>query len=647
MSVLQYKDAQKLAQKEFRSCTSKGQYPYLLALEDFVPIERINRGIDLGAVQIPMEFIVGGRAKVFARNFMPLAEEESEFADKWKRLCEAHLEEGIRDPVKAYEYLNRYYVEEGNKRVSVLKYFGATKVYAHVIRVLPERNGSEEIELYYEFVDFYAYSKVNFLEFSKPGGYALLQRLLGKAPGEVWSDEDRQSLSTAYYYFRQAYEARGGRKLTSTVGDAMLAYMEVYGYQSLRGKSETEIKKLVGNVWEEIVLQQERPAIDVKLQPAAEKEEGLLTKVLPKIESKKVMKVAFVHDKTPEISGWTYGHELGRRHLERVFHGEVETAAWFNAMEDDPLAVIETAVADGNTVIFTTSPRLLPASLRAAVDHPEVTILNCSLNKSHRYIRTYYARMYEAKFVAGAIAGALAGNSDVGYICDYPIFGQLAGINAFALGVQMTAPAARVYLEWSAVGGIKAAAKRLTDRGIRLISSQDLARQEDRDNEGRDRDKNPYGLSLVNEDGQVTLAMSVWQWDVYYEAVLRRIRDKSFQVEYQESNKALNYYWGMSAGVVDLKYSDKLPDSVLKLADLLKEGICADTCNPFRGPLYDQNGRIMAQKGDALTPEQVMSMAWLNENIVGSLPAYEELDETGKGTVGIVGVDPVAKGNVE
>ena len=42
------------------------------------------------------------------------------------------------------------------KRVGVLKYFGATKIYANVIRVLPERNGSEEVERYYEFVDFYA-----------------------------------------------------------------------------------------------------------------------------------------------------------------------------------------------------------------------------------------------------------------------------------------------------------------------------------------------------------------------------------------------------------------------------------------------------------------------------------------------------------
>ena len=636
MPALYYKDALKMAQKEFRACTSKGQYPYLLSLEEIVPAERLNSGVYLGAVQIPMEFIVGGRAKVFARNFMPLVEENSEFADKWMSLCRAHLEEGNRDHVKVYEYLNRYYVEEGNKRVSVLKFFGAAKVYANVTRVLPERNGSEEVERYFEFVDFYSYSKVNFLEFSRPGGYLQLQRMMGKAPGEAWTDEERSGLSTTYYYFRQAYEAQGGKRLTSTVGDAMLAYFEVYGYQSLRGKPEVEIRQSVAKVWEEITLQQERPAIDVKLAPAEEKEKGLLAKVLPRPDAKKPMKVAFIHDKTPETSGWTYGHELGRRHLERVFHEELETAAYCNAMEGDPLAVIEGAIGDGNTVIFTTSPQLLPASLRAAVEHPEVTILNCSLNKSHRYIRTYYARMYEAKFVAGAIAGAMAGSHDVGYICDYPIFGQFAGINAFALGVQMTAPTARVFLEWSAVGGIKAAAKRLTDRGIAFISSQDLARQEN-------RDKSPFGLSLVNEDGQVNLAMSVWQWGAYYEAILRRVRSRTFQAEYDQSSKALNYYWGMSAGVVDLKCSDKLPDSVRKLAGLLKDGIRADVYSPFRGPLYAQGGRLTAKKGDVLTPEQVINMDWLNENIVGSIPAYEELDETGKATVGIVGVDPIVK----
>ena len=271
MAVYYYKDAQKQGQKEFRACIAKGLYPYLPALDEILPPEKINLGKPVGAVQIPIDFIVGnysaGRKKAFARNFMPLLDEGSEFADKWRQLCKAHLEEGIRDPAKVYEYLNRYYVAEGNKRVSVLKFFGAVTVYADVIRILPERNGSEETELYFELLDFCACSRVNFLEFTKPGSYLQLQRALGKAPGESWTDEERSTLSTVYYRFRRAYEAKGGKKLASTVADAMLAYIKVYGYQDLREKTDAEMKQSVTKVWEEITLQQERPAIDVKLTP--------------------------------------------------------------------------------------------------------------------------------------------------------------------------------------------------------------------------------------------------------------------------------------------------------------------------------------------------------------------------------------------
>ena len=634
MPVQEYAEALKKAQKEFRVCTARGEYPYLPALDDFLPKEEQLNTANLGTVQVPMEFIAGsksgGRTQAFARNFMPLMEPESEFAAKWKSLCRAHLEEGIRDPIKAYEYMNRYYVEEGNKRVSVLKFFGADNVSAQVTRILPRRNETPEVNLYYEFVDFYRYSRVNFVEFSKPGSYMRLQELVGKSAGEAWTQDDRSGLSTAYYYFRQAYEACGGNRLSSTVGDAMLAYMEIYGYQSLRGQGAAEIKKAVTRAWEEIRLQQEAAPIDVKLDPEEKKGGDLLSKVLPKA-APKPMKVAFVHDKTPELSGWTYGHELGRKHLELVYGGEIETAAYFHALEGDPLAVIERAIADGGSVIFTTSPRLLPASLRAAVDHPEITILNCSLGTSHRYIRTYYARMYEVKFISGAIAGAMAGGDDVGYVCDYPIYGQVAGVNAFALGVQLTNPVARVYLEWSAVGGADAAAKRLTGRGIRLISAQDLARM------GGWRDSG-FGLCLMTGDAQVNLATPVWQWGAYYEAILQRIRNKSFRSEYQESRKALNYYWGLSAGVVGLHCSNKLPQSAKKLASLLRDAICSGSCSPFRGPLYAQDGRQIIGEKETLSTEDIISMDYLVDTVVGTIPAYEELSDTGKATVGIVGV---------
>ena len=488
------------------------------------------------------------------------------------------------------------------------------------------------MELYYEFADFYQCSRINFLEFSKPGSYAELQKLLGKLPDQAWSEDERRDFTAAYYCFHQAYDAQGGGRLTSTVGDALLAFLKIYGYDALRGKTAQDIQSAVAKVWEDITLQQEEEPIDVKLSPqeAEKKSSSLLSWFLPKGEQK-ILRIAFVHDKDPEHSNWTYGHELGRRHLEKVFGGGLETSAQYNAMETDPLQILQKVIDEGSGVIFTTSPLLLHASLRAAVDHPEVIVLNCSLNTSHRYIRTYYARMYEVKFIAGALAGALAGNDPVGYICDYPIYGQVAGINAFALGVQLTNPLARVHLEWSSVDDDKTAVQRLTDKGIRLISAQDPAR--------RSASSHSFGLSLIESDHQVNLAMPVWNWGVYYEAILRRIQDRSFQIEYQESHKALNYYWGLSAGVVDLNCSFRLPDSTRKLADLLRDGIRSGSCHPFRGPIYDQEGRQQVPEGDVLDVEGIITMDWLAENVVGALPAYEELSDTGKATVGIVGVD--------
>jgi len=637
MPTLYYKDAQKMAQKELRICISHGKYPYLPVLSDFIDKDLLNYGNTIGIIQIPLEFIVGtyshGRSQVFARNFMPLMEEDTEFSTKWKALCQSHLEEGIRDPIKVYEYMNRYFVQEGNKRVSVLKYFGADSIDAQVIRILPPKNTTLEVQLYYEFLDFYQCSKVNFIEFSKLGSYTQLQQYLGKSSDEIWSEDDRKNFSSAYYLFRQVYEEHGGKKLASTVGDALLVYLRVFGYHSLNDK--VEIKKKISQLWEEIVLQQDQFPIDVKLFSQSKKP-GILTKLLS-VGEKKVMKVAFIHDKDPSTSSWTKGHEQGREYVQKVFGNRIETVAYFNAMDSDPQAIIKKAIAQKNNIIFTTSPRLLPAALKSAVEHPEVTILNCSLNQSHRYICTYYARMYEAKFVIGAIAGAMAGNEDVGYLCDYPIYGQIAGVNAFALGVQMVNPRAKVYLEWTAVESAVKAIEKFRKRGIRLISSQDLTKQ------GEER-RSSFGLSLITDFGQVNLAVPLWQWGVYYESMIRNIQNKSFKTEYVESHKALNYYWGMSNGVIELSYTKMVPASIQKLANLLQDSIRADLCYPFKGEIYTQEGKEIVGN---LTPEQIINMDWLVENVEGSIPVYDELTEMGKSTVDMVGVDSVIKDRKE
>ena len=85
-----------------------------------------------------------------------------------------------------------------------------------------------------------------------------------------------------------------------------------------------------------------------------------------------------------------------------------------------------------------------------------------------------------------------------------------------------------------------------------------------------------FGLSLLSEGNRVNLAVPLWQWGTYYESMLRHIRDKSFQAEYTASSKALNYYWGMSGGAVELRCSDKLPPSIRKLDEFSLILACGD-----------------------------------------------------------------------
>ena len=140
--------------------------------------------------------------------------------------------------------MNKFYVEEGNKRVSVLKYYDAVSVPGVVTRILPPKTEEKENKIYYEFVDFYELSKVNYIWFTKEGSFARLQSLIGKGPKEVWDDDDKLNFSSVYSRFALEFQAAGGKKLSITAGDAFLAFITVYGYQAVCQKTVAELKSL-------------------------------------------------------------------------------------------------------------------------------------------------------------------------------------------------------------------------------------------------------------------------------------------------------------------------------------------------------------------------------------------------------------------
>lgn len=607
--------AYKAGKRDYQIKMLLGQKPTLPVLDDILPASAIVKYEPLGLVQIPLDQIVGtryeGRSHAFASNFMPILPPKTEFSMKWANLSKIHEEEGIRDPIKVVEYMNKYYVEEGNKRVSVMKYFEAISIPGIVTRLVPKRTDEKENKIYFEYLDFYRVSKINYIWFSKEGSFAKLQKLVGKAPDEMWTDEDRISFKSAITRFTFAYEANGGNKLDITVGDAFLAFLKLYGYEDVCSQTPDELKSRLAKCWEEFRLQEETDSVELKMDPIDEKKS-----LFGKLFSSK-QKIAFLYEKTAASSAWTYSHELGRQHLELTFPDEISTVYYDNITTENIDEYLEKAIADGCNLIFTTTPPMAAASVKAAIAHPDVRILNCSLHTSHKYIRTYYPRMHEAKFIMGAIAGAMGENDRLSYIADYPLLGNIANINAFALAAKMINPRAKVYLEWSSKKDVDIS-EHIRQTDSTCVSGKDMVIPEEA--------SRYFGLYHVEGEYTRNLAMPLCHWGKFYEQLIRTIMDGTWKYD-DNSKKAINYWWGMSAGVVDVICSKSLPVGIHRLVELLKQTIIKGELYPFAGVLYSQTGTRYENPDHKLTPEEIITMDWLAENIVGSIPKPEELAE--------------------
>ena len=620
-AIDEYRKALKAGQREYKELVAAGKDPYPAVLDELLP-ESVTLSTQLvGLTEIPTDRIVGtksaGRIFAFTAGFLPLLEETSEFGAKWINLCVANLsDEGIRDAIVCYEYLGQFYVQEGNKRVSVLKHFGAPRIAANVTRILPENDGSPRYKAYLEFLDFYKATGLYTVQFRKPGDYAKLLSAMGKEPGELWTDQEKRGFNAAFHYFRNAFDSLNGQALDLPAEEALLVWLQVYSYEDLTQMSDDAIKKSLSAIWEDLMAISQPEPVKVETETPKAKA-SLLGRIIS--GGTEHLRVAFIHQLDLERSGWAKAHDEGRQYLEQVMGESVTVKSYFGADTPELMEqALETAVEDGAQVIFTTSPQQGRATLKAAIKYPRLRFLNCAVNVPYSSIRSYYCRMYEGKFVTGAIAGAVAANDEIGYIASYPIYGEIASINAFALGAQLTNPRAKIHLRWSCQEGNNIAD--FTKMGIRVISNREIPSQ--------DRiylNFCNYGTYQIGDDALLTpLGSPHWNWGKLYEHILRSIMSGTWDAD-KDSHQAVNYWWGMDSGAVDIQLSDKLPDGVRTMAEILIRQLQEGELDPFARQIMTQEGTVINDGTKTLTADEILRMDYLCHNVDGRIPGFDEL----------------------
>ena len=633
-AIEEYRKALKAGQREYKELVAAGKEPYPAVLDELLPECATFTTQLVGLTEIPSDRIVGtksaGRISAFTAGFLPLLEETSEFGAKWINLCVANLsDEGIRDAIVCYEYLGQFYVQEGNKRVSVLKHFGATRIAANVTRILPENDGSPRYKAYLEFLDFYKATGLYTVQFRKPGDYTKLLSAMGKDPADPWTDREKLSFNAAFHYFRDAFDALNGQNLDLPVEEALLVWLQVYSYEDLPTLTADAMKKSLSSIWEDLIAISQPEPVKVETETPKAK-----TSFLGRIISggTEHLRVAFIHQLDLERSGWTKAHDEGRQNLEQVMGDSITVKSYFGA--DTPELIeqaLETAVEEGAQVVFTTSPQQGRATLKAAIKYPKLRFLNCAVNVPYSSVRSYYCRMYEGKFVTGAIAGAIAANDEIGYIASYPIYGEIASINAFALGAQLTNPRARIHLRWSCQEGHNIAD--FIKMGIRVISNRVIPSQ----------DRNylnfcNYGTYQIGDDAVLTpLGSPRWNWGKLYEHILRSIMSGTWDAD-KDSHQAVNYWWGMDNGAVDIQLSDKLPDGVKTMAEILIRQLQEGNLDPFARQITTQDGTVINDGTKTLCADEILRMDYLCHNVDGRIPTFDELLPTAQPMVRELGI---------
>ncbi len=330
------------------------------------------------------------------------------------------------------------------------------------------------------------------------------------------------------------------------------------------------------------------------------------------------VKVGFVYIGSAGDAGWTYAHDQGRQYVEEKLG--VETLYQENVSDSDNscVAVMQSLIDQGCNVIFATSYGYMEYVHDVAEEYPDVKFLHCSGYLDAENMVNYFGWMYQPRYLSGIVAGMKTETNKIGYVAALPIPEVIRGINAFTLGVRSVNPEATVEVVWTSTWYDptleKSAAVALLDNGCDVIAQhQDTTGPQQA---AQERGKWAIGYNCDTRDvaPKAFMTAPIWNWGPYYADQVQKVMDGTWKNE--------NYLAGMEGGIVSLApLTDIAPEGAQEKVDEMTKKIKSGEFKVFQGPIKDQNGEIKIPEGTELTTEELLSIDWFVEGVVGTLPA--------------------------
>lgn len=249
-----YSAVQNKAKRVMRKEAENSAVCSLLRMDAVLEHEKVSEEVEVGVCEIPVDQIVGiasdSDKECYTADFLPLPSVTTGFAEKW---CNLYLEflsdRGLVDPIQCYEYLGKFYVVDGKKRVSISKVCGAMVIKAQVTRIMPVLSEDPAIQSYYQFVKTFEKTGLYQIAFSKPTDTDAFLKAIGYTPDRIWTDSDRWSFIFHWYPFDKGLKLAFGGYLNITTADAVQVLLKKYDYAELKQLPSWSVAELMQEVW--------------------------------------------------------------------------------------------------------------------------------------------------------------------------------------------------------------------------------------------------------------------------------------------------------------------------------------------------------------------------------------------------------------
>jgi len=327
-------------------------------------------------------------------------------------------------------------------------------------------------------------------------------------------------------------------------------------------------------------------------------------------------KAAWIYVGPHNDGGWSQAHDAGRLFVQKALGSKGQTTFKENVPEGPQVQqVIESLIRDGNKIVFATSFGFQNAMAAEAKKHPDVYFEMATGTMQAKNMAEYFGAGEDAIYLSGMAAGAASKCATIGYVVPFAIPEVIRHANAFALGAQAARPGVKVKLIWTnswfAPDKEKKAAESLHSAGACVIG-------QNVDSPAAGQYAQSAGIPWVGYDSNAQkfapsswLTAAVYNWGPYYLQRVKAAMNGTWKTGF--------YYGNLKDRLVGLApYGPKVGASTKAAIAKRKADLISGKFYEFKGPLYDQSGKLRVPAGKSLTVQDLYAMNWLVKGVIGS-----------------------------